>query len=40
VQVFSKKKLERMLLNAGFDIDYRLETHDKKAAHFFVAIKY
>lgn len=39
VQVFSKEKLERMLLNAGFDIDYQLETHDKKAAHFFVAIK-
>lgn len=39
IQVFSKKKLELMLLNAGFEIDYQLETHDKKAAHFMVAIK-
>jgi 2-polyprenyl-3-methyl-5-hydroxy-6-metoxy-1,4-benzoquinol methylase len=39
VQVFSKKKLEIMLLNAGFEIDYRLETHNKKDAHFLVAIK-
>ena len=39
IQVFSKKKLELMLLNAGFKIDYRMETHDKKSAHFFVAIK-
>jgi SAM-dependent methyltransferase len=39
IQVFTKKKLELMLLNAGFEIDYRLETHDKKAAQFFVAIK-
>jgi 2-polyprenyl-3-methyl-5-hydroxy-6-metoxy-1,4-benzoquinol methylase len=39
VIVFSKKKLERTVLNAGFDIEYRLATHDKKAAHFFVAIK-
>jgi 2-polyprenyl-3-methyl-5-hydroxy-6-metoxy-1,4-benzoquinol methylase len=40
VQVFSKEKLELMLLNAGFKIDYQLETQDKKDAHFFVAIKY
>lgn len=39
IQVFSNKNLELMLLNAGFEIDYRLETHDKKAAQFFVAIK-
>jgi len=39
IQVLSKKKLELMLLNAGFEIDYQLETHSKKAAHFMVAIK-
>jgi ubiquinone/menaquinone biosynthesis C-methylase UbiE len=39
VQVFSKQKLGIMLSNAGFEIDYRMETNDKKAAHFFVAIK-
>lgn len=39
IQVLSKNKLELMLLNAGFEIDYRLETHSKKAAHFMVAIK-
>ena len=39
IQVFSKKKLELMLINAGFEIDYHLETHDKKDAQFFVAIK-
>jgi len=39
VEVFSKQKLELMLLNAGFEIDYRLDTHDKKDAQFFVAIK-
>jgi 2-polyprenyl-3-methyl-5-hydroxy-6-metoxy-1,4-benzoquinol methylase len=39
IQVLSKKKLELMLLNAGFEIDYRLETHSKKDAHFMVAIK-
>lgn len=39
VQVFSKQKLELMLVNAGFEIDYRLEVHDKKEAHFIVAIK-
>ena len=39
IQVLSKKNLELMLLNAGFEIDYQLETHSKKAAHFIVAIK-
>jgi 2-polyprenyl-3-methyl-5-hydroxy-6-metoxy-1,4-benzoquinol methylase len=39
VDVFSKQELEGMLLNAGFEIDYRLETHSKKDACFFVATK-
>ena len=39
LQVFSRQELESMLLKAGFNIDYRLETEEKSDAHFMVATK-